>query len=499
MGAKTRVIDIWPTPSPLPDSLPAVPEFQAALLPDALRPWIMDIAERIQCPPEFPAAGALVALSSVVGRQIAIRPKARDSWTVVPNLWGAVVGRPGVMKSPALSEVMRPLLHLEGLARAEFTKAEGDHKAAALVRDAQAKQAAKEVADAVRAGDLGGANDRAQSAIFDDAEPPSRRRYRTNDCTVEKLGELLEANPRGLLLFRDELVGWLQSLDREGREGARAFFLECWAGDSSFTFDRIGRGTLDIEAACVSILGGIQPGPLAQYLNAAKKGAGDDGLIQRLQVVVWPDLGGDWRNVDRFPDSTARQEAWRVFERLDQINPGARGAESEAGSRPFLRFDAEAVEIFTAWRCDLEARLRNSDDGEAFVSHLAKYRSLAPSLALLFHLVDNDTGPVGRTAIVRALAWVQFLEAHAQRFYHASTAPEVDAARAILRRIKRGDLASEFRARDVYRKGWAGLGDRITVDAALELLADLDWLLMFEPETGGRPTVAYRVNPKADP
>ena len=34
---------------------------------------------------------------------------------------------------------------------------------------------------------------------------PAEKRYLVNDTTVEKLGELLNHNPNGLLLFRDEL------------------------------------------------------------------------------------------------------------------------------------------------------------------------------------------------------------------------------------------------------------------------------------------------------
>jgi putative DNA primase/helicase len=59
----------------------------------------------------------MVSLASVIGRKVAIRPKARDDWHEVANLWGAIVGRPGVLKSPALAEVMRPLHRLEQTAR----------------------------------------------------------------------------------------------------------------------------------------------------------------------------------------------------------------------------------------------------------------------------------------------------------------------------------------------------------------------------------------------
>ena len=81
-------------------SLLPVPPFDAGLLPDALRPWIADIAERMQCPPDFPAVAAMVALARVVGRQVAIRPKRRDDWTVIPNLWGGMVASAGIAENP---------------------------------------------------------------------------------------------------------------------------------------------------------------------------------------------------------------------------------------------------------------------------------------------------------------------------------------------------------------------------------------------------------------
>ena len=97
-------VDDWPEPTPLPNALPPVDPFDAELLPVALRGWVMDIAHRMQCPADFPAVAALVALSSLIGARAVVQPKAWDDRQVVPNLWGGVVGRPGVKKSPALGE-----------------------------------------------------------------------------------------------------------------------------------------------------------------------------------------------------------------------------------------------------------------------------------------------------------------------------------------------------------------------------------------------------------
>ena len=178
-----------PEPQPLPQSLPPVPPFDSILLPDSLRAWVDDIAERIQCPPDFPAVAAMVTLAAVVGRQIGIRPKRQDDWTVVSNLWGAVIGRPGVMKTPALSEILKPLQRLEIEARQQYEKDVSDHKVDILVREAQKKHRGQKINAAVSKDQTEQAKQLARETINDEGDEPQRRRYLTNDATVEKIGE----------------------------------------------------------------------------------------------------------------------------------------------------------------------------------------------------------------------------------------------------------------------------------------------------------------------
>lgn len=111
---KASLQPAWLEPAPLPEALPPVLPFDPEQLPESLRGWVADVAHRMQCPPDFPAVGAMVAISSLIGARAVVAPKARDDWRVVPNLWGLIVGRPGVMKSPALGEVLKPLHRLDG-------------------------------------------------------------------------------------------------------------------------------------------------------------------------------------------------------------------------------------------------------------------------------------------------------------------------------------------------------------------------------------------------
>lgn len=490
----------WPEPTPLPDGLPPVHSFDAELLPEALRAWVMDIAHRMQCPPDFPAVAALVALSSLIGARAVIQPKVRDDWQVVPNLWGAVVGRPGVKKSPALSEALKPLNRLQA---AEFESWRTAHESWEMDCRVIAMQGDANERDAKKLASKNPARARELLAPLDTPPEPIARRYIVNDATVEKLGELIQQNEWGVLSYRDELYGLLTGLDKQGQEGARAFYLQGYDGNQGYTFDRIMRGTVHIPRVCLSMIGGIQPGKIQEYVRGAMAGgSADDGLLQRFGLTVWPDVAGDYIHVDQWPDTPAKQAAWAVFERLAQLQP-------ESDTEPVVwRFSDDAQDLFVQWLVPFETKLRGDDLHPAMVSHLAKYRKLIPALALVFALIDTpDSGNVvHERELLRALAWGgDYLPSHANRLYSAAMMPETTNAATLLSKIKGGKLADSdgvvldsFTPRQVAVKHWAGLATPDAVRKAAGVLTDYDCLrrdAVHSGSTGGRPSDRYLINP----
>jgi hypothetical protein len=135
----------------------------------------------------------------------------------------------------------------------------------------------------------------------------------------------------------------------------------------------------------------------------------------------------------------------------------------------------------------------------AFEAHLAKYRKLVPALALINHLVDNGHDQISQQAMRKALAFSKYLETHARRLYGATNDPERAAARAILTKLRTGELHDGFTARDVHQHDWSGLTDREQVQDGLNLLMELHYLSASSAATlsqGGRPTTTYRANPR---
>jgi len=491
--------DLSDGPQPLPDELLPAEPFDLDMLPDEIKPWVADICDRMQCPADFVAVAVMVCLAQVIGRKAGIRPQARTDWTVIVNLWALIVGRPGVLKSPALEAAIILLKRLIAQAieehKAKLEQYETDKRLAKLRTEAAEKSAKQKLAKDPGADVAGLLN-------IEFPDKPTLKRYVANDTSPASLGELCRQNKNGLLVFRDELVSLLKSLDREDQAEGRGFYLTGWNGDSSYTFDRIGRGlNLHIEAVCLSVLGGTQPGRLSEYIRQAVQcGTADDGLIQRFGLLVWPDISGSWKDVDRWPDTQAKNQAFEVFTRLDSLNPFTLGAEQDKDidgnptGIPFFRYDPAGLELFQDWRSGLEALLRNNTLHPALESHFSKYRKLIPALSLIIHLADGHGGPVGAVPTIKALAWSDYLMSHARRAYASVSQPEISVAKAIIRRIRKGDLKQTFRSWDVWRPGWAMLSDREQVADALELLEAYGWIISEKIHTGGRPATLYHVH-----
>lgn len=463
-----------------------------AALPDSLRQWVEDVTERMQCPPDFVAVPLLVAAGSLAARHVVVRLRKRDDWSEFANLWALIVGRPGVMKSPAMRAALSQVERLEALAADAYNEALDQHRAEALAAKLRADSLAAEAKRALkkdRTADVAGL-----LRAVEELPEPVRRRYVVSSPTWEKLHALLSENPGGLLMVRDEMSGFLHAMGQEDSAEARSFFVQAWSG-GSFTVDRIGRGTLTACDMRLSIVGCIQPGPLSYILRGSRGPRGDDGLIERF-LISWPDDVGEWRDVDRLPDGPARIRVREAFERLDVASAWSLQAEQpqdvngEALGMPFLRLDEAAADAFGDWRVDLERRLR-APEGDATEAALAKFRHHVPALALTLHLIDGGTGPVGEAAMLRALALGDYFESHARRLHSSGQRAAVRAARAILGKARSESLPRQFTARDVYRPQWAGLTERAVIADALDLLAAFGWLNEVTVDTGGRPTAYY--------
>ncbi len=548
-AARQAEFDALPEPEPIAQNLQPVPAFDLNWLPRSLRAWVADSAYRMQCPVDFCAVGAVITLASVVGAGIGIKPKRKDDWLVVPNCWGGLISPPSKKKSPSLAEMLKPLARLEAKQRANSSQAQRDANdpeiktrikvlkkelettikseiEAEQLRKAESAYMAASAcsttenrrsnAENIKAGQIKSTTFRSIEEIKRDlaalTEPAAQNiqeRFRTNDATLEALHDLLADNPRGILVFRDELIGLLKGWERQGHEQDRQFFLEAWNGHGSFPLDRIGRGHVYCENMCVSILGGTQPDKIRNYLYQARDE--NDGLLQRFQLLVYPDVQPFNGIVDEYPNAIARDTAFAKFEILASTDFAALVPMNSHDKIPSVRFDDEAQAFFFDWYERLHrGPLENPDESPMMVEMLSKQPKTMVSLALLFHLVECADSiaaglpilPVSFRAATRAANWCTYLEAHARRIYAVVGSLQSQAAAALAERISKGQLDvfddTGFTAREIYRRKWSMLDDRDIVELALAELVEAGWLLSENKPAGWqmRGHIRFRVNPK---
>jgi hypothetical protein len=341
--------------------------FPVDALPEPVRGFVVAGARAIGCDPSFLALPLLVALAAAIGNTR--RLQLKRGWSAPAILWGAIVGESGTAKTPAFKLVLRP-------ARERQRKALDRHNEAMKQYEADLARWEKDMAAWKR--DRSATNDPPRKP-----DPPPAERYVVSDTTVEALAPILLANPRGLMLARDELAGWFGSFDRyagKGKAGAdSANWLSMFNAENIIVDRKTGiPRTIHVPQAAVCVTGGIQPGILRRALGEEHR---ESGMAARLLVTCPPRKAKRWTEADIDPKAEA--ELARLFDRLYELQP-TEGDDGEA--RPVLaRLDPEAKAAWIAYyNAHAEEQADLTGDLSAAWSKLEEY---APRLALVVHFV----------------------------------------------------------------------------------------------------------------
>src|SRR5215207_3696705 len=242
--------------------LSEAPPFPTDALPEVARRFVEEGAEAIGCAPDLLALPALAVLSAGIGGSRVVEIKR--SWREGATLFLAVVASPGEKKTPAANAARRPVLKRQAEKRQEFKTKREEH-------GRQMREWKAHCRDARSAG---------ETEPPPPPEPTMERTY-ADDTTVESLVGILEDNPRGVLIYKDELTGWVRSHDqyKAGGKGAdRQHWLSVWS-NQAIVVDRKSRqgDPTYVERPWVSLVGGIQPAMLSEL-----GGSMEDGLLDRF-------------------------------------------------------------------------------------------------------------------------------------------------------------------------------------------------------------------------
>ena len=388
-------------------------EFDVSLLPVNAKGWAEDVAIRMdEAPVSFAGTAALETLSTAIGRKVGVRPKLRDHWTVIPNLWGMLIAPPGVKKSPIFDEMISPLKKAEMDAYQAYEEELQKYQAERMVYGIELK----EYKNKLKA--------KKEVTPLEEPTPPVRRRFLLQDATVEKVAEIMRENPNGVGVFIDELAGWFRVMNKGGREGDLSFWLEAKNGNGSISVDRIGRGSLVVPHVCATVFGTIQPDALLDLVaSTLKQSAGGNGLLQRFQMIAFEEKAR-FRFTDRSPNLFHREAYKELIKTLTDADPLDYGAKyDDYTGQAFFQFSPEAAHLFADFAKATKKEVFSLQEyNPAFAAHLNKFDDFLASLALILfysdrvmNLMNGDTIPA--PYVERAWKLIDYYKAQALRVY----------------------------------------------------------------------------------
>lgn len=388
----------------------SLPEPPLDCFPPEIESAIRNIAETKQCPVEVPLSAFLALGSGMVGRARCITIKR--GWSETGNLYIGVVAKSGVGKSPATNTVFKPVYQIDKENQEQY---EQEMEAYELALEAWKK---------------------IKKNPGPKPKPPQKKDIILDDWTIESVADSLISNPKGVLLYRDELAGTLLDMDKyAGEKGStKTRLLTAYDAKKPWKITRINSQRVGyIPNPCVSLYGGIQDQVACQLFSKTDQDSGFLGRFIFIQATQKkPALFSD----DEETDGTIQtiELLVRGLEKIDLVD----------GKSKYIGVTKEAKAIYIAWHDALsrEAWL-SMDDSETGL--LSKVRAQGLRICLLLHIIEkimmgeDEMDAVLPDTMIRALTLMDWLRAHTQATWkmlkqkaQAPTGQDVRVAQAIL-------------------------------------------------------------------
>lgn len=440
----------WDTPKMdilKPQNVEAPPAFPLDVFPEPVQQWLKDTAEAKSVPVDYIACPTLTVISTLLGNTVYVSPWS--GWEEFPHIWLCIIGAPSSGKTHSIKAAITILIQLE----------------------TNAKKKAK-----------------SPTAI----KGPVNKRLVINDATIEAVINILARNPHGLLCFRDELSGWLGSMNqyKSNNGGDRSFWLEAYNGNP-YTYDRVKNDEeVHIPHLGLSVVGGIQPDKVRRII--ADKD--DDGFVSRF-LFVYP---------KPLPPQTPKSEVdntgiMKAAQKLYDLRP----SETDLKPTPIGLAD-DAVTVFEQYRQKTHIQEEQADESSFLYTAIGKNNGRVLRIAAILQYMDWAVSDSEKPPTVISVASLQsaidlmedyFMPMMKRSLNTAMLSQDMRNATKIARHIVKNKLLMINR-RTLQQEHVIGSGNIEELKNALDALMELGWIKDAEDEKkSGRKRSDYRVNP----
>jgi len=325
------------------DVEPDKPQFPVEVFPDDIQNFISVLHKGLNYSKDFTSIAIICAVATLNGNKIKLRVK--NEWVAPSIFWFAAVGEPGVNKTHPIKTILKPISRLDSESKERF--------------------------------------DRALKELSEDDRKSQERRPKfkqiiVNDYTLEALHHIHDVNKRGLLLYRDELIGFLNDMNKYRKGSDEQFWLESF-NNNSYIVNRVTKDPLMIEYTNINIIGTIQP----EQLNNVLKGHSGNGLTDRFlyttnETTIYPvgleDVPAVWTEWwGSVVNAVYENDIFYVDKHDTKVI-----SLDKSGLEAMIKYDSELC------------KMQSSDDMEYYMkNYLSKMKTYLPRFALVMSIFDS--------------------------------------------------------------------------------------------------------------
>lgn len=376
--------------------------FPYTLFPEPIARFIHETARALSCPTDFVGMAVLASASAAIGNGAILQLK--KSWETGCTLYCGVVAEPGSTKTPAINKALKPLFELQKRNFEEYQSKKIQYE---LERDhyeleyEKWKQSAK--------------SNKGNNVPEKPQEPksPTTQQIITMDSTLEAIYEILISNPKGIIKVHDELLGFVKGMNQYRAGADRQFWLSGWSNEPLHV-NRKGKEVLEILRPFISIIGGIQPEVIEEFIKEGREGNANDGFIDRF-LFCYPDpVPSKWTNED-VSDEVIEEYCDAIFKLYYDL---------QADKPNIINLDSKAKEAFITWYDVTEEETLAATFPETLKGVWRKLKGLHPRILLIMHLLKWSYNPnkhnneaIDEEVVIRTNYIMEYFKAHAKKIF----------------------------------------------------------------------------------
>ena len=381
----------------IPDSVPHYEAvgFPVEVLPKAVQRIVFDTHSFQNFPIDYIAPSLLFVACAACGNSTVVQ--IINGWCEKPLLYLAIVGDRGTNKTSCFEFALNPVMRKDDEEYDKYVEAKAMY-------DMEMSKPLKERNARVQEPDF------CQTIL--------------SDFTPEVLVRQHKANPRGLIVYFDELIGFIYSFNKYRSGSDEQMWTQLFAG-SGVTVNRVSSDPVKIDNTCISIFGGVQPGILKSFA----KGKVQNGFMDRW-IFAFPDKVPYPKLKENEIDDSVKESWNRIIERILSI--------PYDGKPNVLRFSPEAKAAYSDWFNSLSDQ--KNCGGDAFAGLATKMDRYCGRLALGLEILaygcgESELTEVSLRSVKGAIALCYYFIGcglKAQREYLSSPASDLPAIQRLI-------------------------------------------------------------------